>query len=349
MIAACPSCGARYRIDTSRLRPEGARLRCSRCEGVFHVAPPPAEPLSESAAAAPSAARPETPGAPAAAQESHGPAPDAHLGDSRERLVLIAESDPDVGKATANALGGWGLRTILVHDGVEAILGIQRALPRVVILDAALPKMFGFQVCELMKRNESLREIKVVLIGAIHSPDRYRRPPGELYGADAYLEHQQLPEAIRPLLISFGLPLSPGSDSDPAEGALPARAPSPVAPSPQPREAEVTAPEPSRPAESPAPPVAAQASPEGPTPEAGPDPHVAEAERLARIIVSDVVLYNQEKFEAALAAGNVLEALAQEMQEGHALFRQRIDPGIADSHDYLDRELLRIARQRGMQ
>ena len=41
MIAACPKCGARYRIERSRLRPEGARVRCSRCGVAFRVRPPP--------------------------------------------------------------------------------------------------------------------------------------------------------------------------------------------------------------------------------------------------------------------------------------------------------------------
>jgi len=62
-------------------------------------------------------------------------------------LVLVADPDPESAKATANATASWGLRPILAHDGVEAIMTIQRTLPRVVILDAALPKMFGFQVC----------------------------------------------------------------------------------------------------------------------------------------------------------------------------------------------------------
>ena len=40
MIAACPKCGVRYRIERERLRPEGTRLRCSRCESIFRVSPP---------------------------------------------------------------------------------------------------------------------------------------------------------------------------------------------------------------------------------------------------------------------------------------------------------------------
>ena len=158
MIAACPKCGARYRIERSRLRPEGARVRCSRCEVAFRVRPPPQRAegersSQEAASGVRTAAAPPPP-----VEASQAVAPD----------VVIADADVEFGSALANTMTSWGLRPLLVHDGVEAILGVQRALPVLVILDAGLPKMLGFQVCELIKRNESLKSIQVVLIGAIH-------------------------------------------------------------------------------------------------------------------------------------------------------------------------------------
>jgi hypothetical protein len=74
----------------------------------------------------------------------------------------------------------------------------------------------------------------------------------------------------------------------------------------------------------------------------------AQAERLARIIVSDIVLYNDEKFIAAVRSGAVLEALRDELQEGRALFRERIDPRVREERDFLAEELVRVARARGM-
>jgi predicted Zn finger-like uncharacterized protein len=337
MIAACPTCGARYRIDTAKLRPEGARLRCSRCESVFRVrapsAPAPApEPAEHAAQNGAGAAPPPAPVREPAPLRRVAPAraPDVSEPVDRERLVLVAHPEPESGKAVADALASWGLRSIVVHDGVEAILNIQRTLPRVVVLDAALPKMFGFQVCELMKRNDSLRRIGVVLIGAIHDQDRYRRPPGELYGADAYLERHQLPDGLRAVLERFGLPV--------AHAAAPAavRAPQPAEP-PRPRPAPV--------APAPAAPQAARRQPAA-------DPALAaeieQADRLARIIVSDIVLYNAEKFEAGVRAGDVVSALHAELEEGRALFAQRVDPRVGSPDQYLQRELLRVARSRGM-
>jgi CheY-like chemotaxis protein len=154
--------------------------------------------------------------------------------------VLIAHPEVEAGKTIADALSSWGLSPLLVHDGVEALLQIQRTLPKVVVLDAALPKMFGFQICEIMKRNDQLRVIPVVLIGAIHDQDRYRRPPPEeLYGADAYVERHQLPDALADLLVRFGLGGPSPSAPAPAPMAAPVRpaAPAPAArpPAPAPR------------------------------------------------------------------------------------------------------------------
>jgi hypothetical protein len=204
--------------------------------------------------------------------------------------------------------------------------------------------MFGFQICELVKRNECLREIKVILVGAIHDQSRYRRPPEDLYGADAYTERHQLPESLRAHLENFGL-LAPSAGSPAsraaAEPAAPAQTPEVVAPV-APPVSTVPAPAPPATTEKSAPPAAAAAA----------EPAQSEAHekaaRLARIIVSDIVLYNQEEFDAAVRAGNVLEALGPQLAEGHALFAGRVDPRVGDAQEFLSQELLRIARSKGM-
>jgi CheY-like chemotaxis protein len=271
----------------------------------------------------------------------------------RSRLVLVADSDVESGKELASALSRWGLEALLAHDGVEAILAIQRALPAAVVLDAALPKMFGFQVCELMKRNTELRAIKVVLIGAIHHRDRYRRPPQEIYGADAYLERPELFHGLGTVLRDFGLPLERPAAAPAARPAL-AGDPPPIATHPA-APAPVAAPPPIAPPVAVASPVAPELPVAPPAPVPPPAPAApdllsderAKAERLARIIVSDVILYNEEKFARAIARGNFVEAMDGDLEEGRALFRQRIDARVREERDFLSEELLRVARQRG--
>ncbi len=387
MIVACPGCSARYQIEPDRLRPEGVRLRCTRCEAVFRVSPPPASAAGQSPAApTPSAPipQPEAPKEPAPSVSPPMSRPAQPVLQSppvdRERMVLIADPEVEQGKSTASALAQWGLQPALVHDGVEAIMAIQRLLPRAIVIDAALPKMFGFQICEIVKRNESLRDIHVVLVGAIHDRTRYRRPPEEIYGADAYIERQELPDSLRSLLQGFGMlsaapqppPVSaaaaapstpsvaaPAPEAAPPPATAPAPTPAPVAPPVMAPIVEAI-PEPEIPAApeipesvgSVEPPVAAK-TPEGVVhfePTSGGsevDERIEQAERLARIVVSDIVLYSKEKFEAAVEAGNVLEAMQPEIAEGRSLFTARVDPSIQEMRDFLQEELLRVAAARG--
>ena len=55
MIAACPKCQTRYRVEPGKLGADGARLRCSQCGAVFRVrlpaASPPVDPVTPGARA----------------------------------------------------------------------------------------------------------------------------------------------------------------------------------------------------------------------------------------------------------------------------------------------------------
>ena len=329
MIAACPKCSARYRVDPEKLG-AGARLRCTKCEAVFRVQAPKADPV----VAVPQAPEPDVVAAAHSPQAPAAPAPETPQDGARS--VLVADPDIENGKRTAAAIASWGLNPLLVHDGVEAILAIQRNLPAVAVIDAALPKMFGFQICEMVKRNESLRSTKIVLIGAIHHADRYRRPPSELYGADSYLEQPDLPNGLASVLEGFGLTTQASAPSEP------------LVPSPPPTPTPMTVPP--SPAVSPV--VATTPPVTAPTPQEQPvadDPNAeecAKAERLARIIVSDIVLYHPEKFEAAVRAGNVAQALESDLAEGRTLFVQRIGQSVRDERDFLMDELQRVAAER---
>jgi predicted Zn finger-like uncharacterized protein len=356
MIAACPKCAARYRIERERLAGGGVRLRCARCEAVFRVRPPVGE-----ASPPPLPAPPPREVAAAAAAPVPVPEPTATRSEPRPggEPVLLAMRDGEEAKRTAERLEAQGYRVSRAADGVEAMLEIQRKLPRAVVLAADLPKMFGFQICEIVKRNTSLQGIWVVLVGAIHHPERYRRQADELYGADAYLESQDLPDGILPLLERGGLR---GGATPPEPPRTPV--PAPVAPTPAPAPptpvpalpipaAPAPVPEPAvPPARAPAPAPAAKPAPPAEPRQVrrndGLDDERVKAERLARIVVSDIVLYNEQRFAAAVRAGKVLEAMAADLAEGRQLFSERIDARVRAERDHLKEELLRNAKLRGM-
>jgi CheY-like chemotaxis protein len=310
---------------------------------VFRVRPPAATPerLEAKPAAQPVAAPAVQP---VAAPAPTPAAPAADAGAAPRTRVLIGAPEAEAGKLAAAFLERRGIEALVVHDGVEAMLEIQRKQPRAAVLWASLPRMFGFQICEIVKRNESLRGIGVVLVGEIHDSQRYRRPANDLYGADCYIEEPDVPEGLPALLDGLGVPLAP--PAAPVRELPPAPAPAPAAP---PAPAPLAAPPspvaaPSAPAPASAPIAAPASAPRGD----GLDEQRAQAGRLARIIVSDIVLYNEAKFSEALRRGNVLTALEGELAEGRSLFRERIDERVRAERDHLAEELVRVARSRGM-
>jgi len=349
MIAACPKCSAKYRVAGDRIGPEGARLRCARCDVVFRVRPPagagqvpaPTAVPMETPAAQPDPVAPVQPvpvqGAPVQGAPAFPPSGEGDVSPPTRdpaKLVLVADPDAERAKSSVEAIESWGLDAVAVADGVEAMLQIQRLLPRVVVLDAALPKMYGFQVCEIVKRNESLSSIKVLLVGAIHDSDRYRRAPSDLYGGDSYLEHPDLPEGLASVLTEFGLPISKPTTPDVAASPAPAAAPASPATAPAPAAVAPTTPAPVVPASEQA----------GSADELA--PLRVEAERLARVIVSDVVLYNAERIDEAVQSGDIAGALGGGLDEGREFFRQRVDPRVSSERDFLMEELERVVAQR---
>jgi hypothetical protein len=51
-----------------------------------------------------------------------------------------------------------------------------------------------------------------------------------------------------------------------------------------------------------------------------------QAARLARAIISDVAIYNQQKVESGIKDDNIFDLLAEEIEEGRRHFLSRVAP-----------------------
>ena len=65
------------------------------------------------------------------------------------------------------------------------------------------------------------------------------------------------------------------------------------------------------------------------------------ARRLARAIASDLSLYNEEKITQGVKDDNLIDALAEEIEEGRALYKSRVSPTLYGRNFY-DRALIDI-------
>lgn len=108
-----------------------------------------------------------------------------------------------------------------------------------------------------------------------------------------------------------------------------AAAPRPAAPRPVEPEAE-----PERAPQRPA--VVATVAPPEPAEAAGPTQTDAQkkARRLARALVSDILVYNRELRDKSLAEGNLVQALGHEIKKSYELFKERVGPEVENPRQF---------------
>jgi predicted Zn finger-like uncharacterized protein len=311
MIVACPSCKSKFKIDETRIKPPGVRLRCARCQTLFAVRKRVLEPGAGQGGDSPSGAR-------AAGRRPAGAA-----------RILVAHESMSFLAGVQTQLEGLGYEVLTARDGVEAILRIQRELPAAAVLDAALPKMYGFEICEFLKRNASLSGIKVILVAADNGKARYKRSPSNLYGADDYIEILDIPHALPGMLANL---LSPGSEAPSEPAPAPRPEAGPEVPSAARADAYDAGVDGRFPVERPVSPQAAPAPPGSGDPL---DQEREKAKRLARIIVSDIALYNETIIAEGIRGGRILELLRDDLEEGYRLFRARVPASIAAEGDFV--------------
>jgi hypothetical protein len=68
----------------------------------------------------------------------------------------------------------------------------------------------------------------------------------------------------------------------------------------------------------------------------------SKAIRLARAIASDISLYNEEKVVRGIENDNLFDVLAEEIEEGRALYKSRVSPELYGGSNYFDRALVDI-------
>jgi hypothetical protein len=64
--------------------------------------------------------------------------------------------------------------------------------------------------------------------------------------------------------------------------------------------------------------------------------------RLARAIVSDIALYNQEKVKDGIKNDNIFDVLEEELKEGREHFYTRVAPAIAERDHLFDRAIVDV-------
>jgi DNA-binding response OmpR family regulator len=118
------------------------------------------------------------------------------------RRILIADDEPNMLLSLEFLLKRSGFEVSTAADGQAALDAIERSPPDLVLLDILMPQKSGLEVCQAIRANPALRDIKIVLLTAMAR--EVDREKGLALGADAYVTKpfstRELVELIRELL-----------------------------------------------------------------------------------------------------------------------------------------------------
>jgi predicted Zn finger-like uncharacterized protein len=66
------------------------------------------------------------------------------------------------------------------------------------------------------------------------------------------------------------------------------------------------------------------------------------SKRLARVFVSDILVYNKDKRDKGLASGDLMTVLGPEIKKAWEAYKEKIGPGVVESNDYFREALNEI-------
>jgi DNA-binding response OmpR family regulator len=104
--------------------------------------------------------------------------------------VLLVEDDNNLREIYEARLQAEGYETVTASDGEQALVIAKDAKPDLVISDVMMPKISGFEMLDILRNTDGLKDVKVIMLTALgQSEDKTR---ADQLGADKYLVKSQV-------------------------------------------------------------------------------------------------------------------------------------------------------------
>jgi DNA-binding response OmpR family regulator len=99
--------------------------------------------------------------------------------------ILIVDDEPSIVVPIQFLMEQQGYNVIIAENGHDALDMIYKYIPDLILLDIMLPGIDGYEVCEIVRLNPKLRDIKIIFLTAKGREVEIAK--GLALGADAYI------------------------------------------------------------------------------------------------------------------------------------------------------------------
>ncbi len=107
-----------------------------------------------------------------------------------KRKILLVEDDEALAQVYKSRLEIEGFETRWVGNGEEALSAAIEFKPELILLDAMMPKISGFDVLDILRNTPETADIRVIMLTALSQPKDKER--AESLGVDDYLVKSQV-------------------------------------------------------------------------------------------------------------------------------------------------------------
>lgn len=104
--------------------------------------------------------------------------------------IMLVEDDNNLREIYEARLQAEGYTLVSAKDGEEALVMAKNEQPDLIISDVMMPKVSGFEMLDILRNTDGLKEVKVVMLTALGQSDDQAR--ADRLGADRYLVKSQV-------------------------------------------------------------------------------------------------------------------------------------------------------------
>ncbi|HCG78127.1 MAG TPA: hybrid sensor histidine kinase/response regulator, partial [Oceanospirillales bacterium] len=124
-----------------------------------------------------------------------------HEQERRLPKVLVVDDSVTVRKVTTRLLERHGMEVMTAKDGMHAMEVLQDVKPDVMLLDIEMPRMDGFEVASLVRHDERLKDLPIIMITS-RTGDKHRERARSI-GVNEYMGKPFQEEALLENINAF--------------------------------------------------------------------------------------------------------------------------------------------------
>jgi len=102
-----------------------------------------------------------------------------------DSTVLVVDDSPTIRKVVELTLKREQIRVLCAADGLSALAMVADEKPNLVLLDIMLPRMDGYQICQIIRRNKEFKKLPIIMLSG--KDGLFDRVRGRLAGSSEYI------------------------------------------------------------------------------------------------------------------------------------------------------------------